>query len=179
MPPVLSKDAAAARSMAQTTLFFGPRTIGLQRPSSSSSPALLPTLAALDSRSPSSQGMRTDVSTRSEASSVLSSASDMRGEGRREAPSEVRVELNLRPLTGNLGLVVANFALKRRLIELPALKPKRAKYNDKVKWAIVESAEELGAAEAIRRARNTPGYEKLTVHLLRKWKKALGAPKKK
>ena len=88
----------------------------------------------------------------------------------------MRVHLNLRPLAGYFGLVVAQLSLKRHLVVLPGLKRKRSQYDKKKKTAILESAAALGVHEAIRRAQNTPGYEKVDYRLVKRWKKQLGVP---
>ena len=74
---------------------------------------------------------------------------------KQEGPSQVKVHLRLRPLSGH-GLVVSELVVKRELVTLPELKSKRRKYSKEAKWAIVEAAKKLGSVEALeKRAHNS------------------------
>ena len=92
-------------------------------------------------------------------SSILSSAEAyVRRDNKKvkqEGPSQVKVHLRLRPLSGH-GLVVSELVVKRELVTLPELKSKRRKYSKEAKWAIVEAAKKLGSVEALeKRAHNS------------------------
>ena len=62
---------------------------------------------------------------------------------------------------------------------IPQLKEVRHRYDVRKKRFVIDCAAEHGVAEALRRIKATKGYEKVSERLLRKWRKQLGAAKKK
>ena len=64
-------------------------------------------------------------------------------------------------------------------VTIPKLKPKRWKFDDAHRLEILKLAETHGVSHAVRRARNTPGYEQLDRRQLRSWRALLLKPKKR
>lgn len=93
--------------------------------------------------------------------------------------SELRVILHVRPLAGEIRAAVVSLNITRVPITLDFLTPKRRKFDRSAKQRIVDSASELGLREAVRRARNTPGFERICPQTIRRWRVQLCGPKNK
>ena len=116
-------------------------------------------------------------------SSILSSAEAyVRREAKKavkqEAPYEVRVSLRLRVVAGSTGVATA-LVLKRSLLTIPSLKPKRQRLDNTIKLQILEAAKRHGTSQAIALAHNTSGFEHVDRRRLYKWRHKLMVPKRK
>lgn len=75
--------------------------------------------------------------------------------------------------------IVVELSVGRKLITVEGLTGKRRKYSLSEKGSIVDTAVQFGVKEAVRRARNTRGFETVSKRMISRWHKNQMKPKRK